>query len=148
MSAVFVDTSALIAAEDGADPDLQNALCDWLDHLWRTRSGCTSMQALAEFYDNVTTRPEGAMPKGDARAAIRRYHAWTPWQTDAATLETAWAIEARHQLAFGDCLALAAAQHSGCALLLSTTLAHGAAFGGVQVVHPALQAPSGEATQP
>ena len=50
--------------------------------------------------------------------------------------------------AFGDCLALAAAQHSGCALLLSTTLAHGAAFGGVQVVHPALQAPSGEATQP
>ena len=43
MSAVFVDTSALIAAEDGADPDLQNALCDWLDHLWRTRSGCTSM---------------------------------------------------------------------------------------------------------
>ena len=90
MSAVFVDTSALIAAEDGADPDLQNALCDWLDHLWRTRSGCTSMQALAEFYDNVTTRPEGAMPQGDARAAIRRYHAWTPWQTDAATLETAW----------------------------------------------------------
>ena len=48
----------------------------------------------------------------------------------------------------GICLALAAAQHSGCALLLSTTLAHGAAFGGVQVVHPALQAPSGEATQP
>ena len=27
-------------------------------------------------------------------------------------------------------------------------LAHGAAFGGVQVVHPALQAPGGEATQP
>lgn len=136
MSAVFVDTSALIAAEDGADPDLQNALCDWLDHLWRTRSGCTSMQALAEFYDNVTTRPEGAMPQGDARAAIRRYHAWTPWQTDAATLETAWAIEARHALPFGDCLALACAQHSGCPAMLSVDLPHGAVYGGVQVLHP------------
>ena len=139
MSAVFVDTSALIAAEDGADPDLQNALCVWLDHLWRTRSGCTSMQALAEFYDNVTTRPEGAMPQGDARAAIRRYQTWTPWKTDAATLETAWAVQARHALDFGDCLAVACAQHSGCNQMLSLHLPHGAEFGGVTVVHPLRQ---------
>ena len=140
MSTVFVDTSALIAAEDGADPDLQNALCNWLDHLWRTRSGCTSMQALAEFYDNVTTRPEGAMPQGDARAAIRRYQTWTPWKTDAATLETAWAVQARHALDFGDCLAVACAQHSGCNQMLSLHLPHGAEFGGVTVVHPLEQA--------
>ena len=147
MSLVFVDTSVLVAAENLAAGDLHASSLAWLDLLWRTRSGRTSVQALVEFYQLVTSA-QPPLPQGDARAAMRRYHSWTPWKTDAATLETAWAIEARHQLAFGDCLALAAAQHSGCALLLSTTLAHGAAFGGVQVVHPALQAPGGEATQP
>lgn len=137
---VFVDTSVLIAGENVAAGALHQATLAWLDTLWRTRSGRTSCQALVEFYDQVT----GAslpLPQGDARAAIRRYQAWTPWKTDAATLETAWAIEARHQLAFGDCLAVACAQHSGCALLLSTALAHGAHYGGVQVAHPALQEP-------
>ncbi len=139
---VFVDTSVLVCAEDGAQPGLQAAALAWLDLLWRTRRGRTSLQALAEFYDDVTSRAHHPMAQGDARAAIRRYQAWTPWRIDAATLETAWAVEARHQLAFGDCLAVAAAQHSGCALLLSTGLPHGALFAGVQVAHPELQPPS------
>ena len=141
-STIFVDTSVLIAAEDGAAGNAQAAALAWLDLLWRSRSGRTSMQALVEFYDSVTRRTQGAMPQGDARAAIRRYNSWTPWQIDAATLETAWAIEARHQLAFGDCLAVACAQHSGCAMLLSTALPHAAHYGGVQVIDPALQLPA------
>ena len=60
----------------------------------------------------------------------------TPDEPKAATLETAWALEARHQLAWGDCLALAAAQHSGCASLLSLSLPQGAQYGGVEVLHP------------
>ena len=80
------------------------------------------------------------MSQGDARAAIRRYQTWTPWKTDSATLETAWAVQARHQLDFGDCLAVACAQHSGCAQMLSLHLPHGAEFGGVTVVHPLQQA--------
>ena len=80
------------------------------------------------------------MPQGDARAAIRRYQTWTPWKTDAATLETAWAVQARHALAFGDCLAVACAQHSGCSHMLSLHLPHGAEFGGVTVLHPLEQA--------
>ena len=85
---------------------------------------------------SATCRAVPPMPLGDARAAIRRYNAWTPWQVDAATLETAWAVEARHQLAWGDCLSVAAAQHSGCASLLSLSLPHGGLFGGVEVLHP------------
>ena len=144
MNPVFVDTSVLIAAEDISAGALHAASLAWLDVLWRTRSGRTSGQALIEFYDQVTSAAQ-PLPQGDARATIRRYQTWTPWKTDAATLETAWAIEARHQLAFGDCLALACAQHSGCVLLLSSALSHGAHVGGVQIVNPALQAPPAEA---
>ena len=140
MTPVFVDTSVLIAAENTTAGALHTASLAWLDLLWRTRSGRTSSQALVEFYDQVT-RASQPLPLGDARAAIRRYQTWTPWKTDAATLETAWAIEARHQFAFGDCLALACAQHSGCALALSHALPHGAQVGGVQILNPALQAP-------
>ena len=135
MNPVFVDTSVLIAAEDVGDAELYAATLNWLDLLWKTRSGRTGSQALCEFYDQVTSTPE-PLPQGDARAAIRRYQTWNPWKTDAATLETAWAVQARHQLAFGDCLAVACAQHSGCDQMLSLHLPHGAQFGGVTVVHP------------
>ena len=138
MSTVFVDTSVLIASENVSDGALYEATLGWLDWLWRTRSGRTGSQALTEFYDQVTTAAN-PMPQGDARAAIRRYQTWTPWKTDAATLETAWAVQARHALDFGDCLAVACAQHSGCSHMLSLHLPHGAEFGGVTVLHPLLQ---------
>ncbi len=138
MTTVFVDTSVLIAAEDVASRELYAATLAWLDVLWRDRTGRTGSQALVEFYDQVTTAAT-PMPQGDARAAIRRYQTWTPWKTDAATLETAWAVQARHALAFGDCLAVACAQHSGCSHMLSLHLPHGAEFGGVTVLHPLQQ---------
>ena len=138
VSMVFVDTSVLIAGEDVAGGALYEASLSWLDALWRERTGRTGNQALVEFYEQVTTAA-APMPLGDARAAIRRYQTWTPWKTDAATLETAWAVQARHQLAFGDCLAVACAQHSGCSHMLSLHLPHGAEFGGVTVVHPLQQ---------
>lgn len=140
MSLVFVDTSVLIAAENLAAGRLHAASLAWLDALWRTRSGRTGVQALVEFYQ-LATSAQPPLPQGDARAALRRYQSWTPWKTDAATLETAWAIEARHQLAFGDCLQLACAQHSGCVQFLSSTLAHGEQVAGVFIVNPTLQAP-------
>ena len=139
MTTVFVDTSVLVAAENVAGGELYAATLNWLDWLWRHRSGRTGNQALVEFYDQVTTAAS-PMPQGDARAAIRRYQTWTPWKTDAATLETAWAVQARHALAFGDCLAVACAQHSGCSHMLSLHLPHGAEFGGVTVLHPLEQA--------
>jgi predicted nucleic acid-binding protein len=133
---VFVDTSVLVAAEDTSAGALYTQVLNRLDHLWRERTGRVSTQGLTEFYESVTGRAQHPLPQGDARAAIRRYNSWTPWQNDAATLETAWALQARHTLAWGDCLALAAAQHSGCAALLSLHLPEGEQYGGVQVAHP------------
>ncbi len=144
MSTVFVDTSVLVAAENVSDAALYQATLDWLDVLWSSRTGRTGNQALSEFYDQVTTAA-APMPQGDARAAIRRYQSWTPWKTDAATLETAWAVQARHALDFGDCLAVACAQHSGCQQMLSLYLPHGAEFGGVTIVHPLRQAAPAQA---
>lgn len=139
MTLVFVDTNVLIYAEDGAEADKQHSALDWIERLWRARSGRLSTQVLNEFYVNVTRKLKPAMPQGDARARVRRYAAgWNPWQIDHATVETAWAMEARHGLQYWDCLVLAAAQHSGCTLVLSEDMQHEGRYGAVQVINPFL----------
>ena len=139
MTLVFVDTKVLISAEDGAEADKQHSALAWIERLWRARSGRLSTQVLNEFYVNVTRKLKPAMPQGDARARVRRYAAgWTPWQIDHATVETAWAMEARHGLQYWDCLVLAAAQHSGCTLVLSEDMQHEGRYGAVQVINPFL----------
>jgi len=55
---------------------------------------------------------------------------------DAATVESAWAVEARYGLHFWDCLVVASAQHLGCRFLLSEDLAHEQVYGSVQVLNP------------
>ncbi len=140
MNPVFVDTSVLIAAEDVGQPALHHAVLAWLDVLWHSRTGRTSNQALVEFYEQVTTA-ETPLPQGDARAAIRRYQTWTPWQTDAATLETAGpckrAMPCRLRTAW-PWPARSTAAANGC---LTLHLPHGAQYGGVTMVHPLQQAP-------
>ena len=139
MTLVFVDTKVLIHAEDGAEADKQHSALAWIERLWRARSGRLSTQVLNEFYVNVTRKLKPAMPQGDARARVRRYAAgWNPWQIDHATVETAWAMEARHGLQYWDCLVLAAAQHSGCTLVLSEDMQHEGRYGAVQVINPFL----------
>jgi predicted nucleic acid-binding protein len=133
---VFVDASILVYSEDGADAARQQAALAWLTVLWRRGLGRTSTQVLNEFYLLATRKIQPPMPAGDARAEVRRYELWQPWQTDHATVESAWAVESRYGLDYRDSLVVAAAQHLGCRYLLSENLAHEQHYGGVQVINP------------
>jgi predicted nucleic acid-binding protein len=133
---VFVDASILVYSEDGAHPARQQAALAWLTVLWRRGLGRTSTQVLNEFYLLATRKIQPPMPAGDARAEVRRYELWQPWQTDHATVESAWAVESRYGLDYRDSLVVAAAQHLGCRYLLSENLAHEQHYGGVQVINP------------
>jgi predicted nucleic acid-binding protein len=104
--------------------------------LWRRGLGRTSTQVLNEFYLLATRKIQPPMPAGDARAEVRRYELWQPWQTDHATVESAWAVESRYGLHYRDSLVVAAAQHLGCRFLLSEDLPHEQHYGGVQVINP------------
>ena len=141
MNPVFVDADVLICAEDGAHPRKQAAALAWMEMLWRERAGRISTEVLNEFYVALSTKHKPPMPQGDARAKLRRYNAWNPWRIDQATVETAWAVEARHGLSYWDCLVIASAQHSGCAVVLSESMEHDARYGAVRVVNPHRLAP-------
>ena len=138
---VFVDTSALIQSEDGADTAAQAQAMGWLRELWQRRAGRVSTQVLNDFYRLVTTRISPPMPNGDARAEVRRYQRWQPWAIDHATVESAWSIESRFGLAYSDALIVAAAKAQGCDWLLSLELPHEQLYDSVRILNPLRDAP-------
>lgn len=135
-SLVFVDTSVLISADDSFDPDRQAQIRQWLLYLWQRRAGRLSIEVLNEYYILVTKPDRPGLTQGDARAKVRRFQVWKPWQIDHQTVETAWGVEARFGLSYRDSLIVAAAQHAGCSHVLSLVLPHGQQYGAVQVVSP------------
>ncbi len=131
---VFVDTGVLLAADDAFDPGRQAQARAWLQALWLRRAGRVSTQVLNDYY--VTVTQTFAMPAGDARAKLRRFQLWQPWQIDHQTVETAWGVEARFGLHYRDALIVAAAAQSGANHVLSTALMHQQHIDGVTILNP------------
>ena len=138
---LFVDTNVLIYARDSREPRKQQAARTWLEYLWREQLGRTSTQVLNEYYTNATGKLAAWITQGDARAEVRRYQHWKPWQIDHQTVETAWAVEARYKLGWWDSMIVAAAQHQSCTLLLAEHLQHGQVIDKLQIVNPFLVGP-------
>ena len=136
MTPVFVDTHVLLYCFDDHDPAKRDQARGWIAACWQRRCGRISTQVLNEFYSNARRRFPTALSAGDARAEVRRYQRWQPWQIDHPTMETAWAVESRYQLDYADALIVAAAQAQGCAYLLSEDLQHGRRIHGVRIVDP------------
>lgn len=138
---VFVDTNVLLYSEDLADEAKHRAARGWLRELWLRRCGRLSTQVLNEFYVVATRKLRPAMSPGDARAEVRRYQRWQPWAVDHATVEAAWAVEARYGVHYWDALLIAAAQQQGCSALLTEDLQHGQVIEGVRILNPFVTGP-------
>ena len=131
---VFVDTNVLLMADDAFDITRQACVRDWLQALWQRRAGRVSTQVLSAYY--VSATQHFGMPLGDARAKLRRYQLWQPWQIDHQTVETAWGVEARFGLPYWDALVVAAAAQSGASHVLSLDLQNGQQIDGVTILNP------------
>ncbi len=133
---VFVDTNVLIYGVDDKDIPKRDQARAWIAACWQRGCGRVSTQVLNEFYVNVRRKFPTDVARGDARAEIRRYQLWRPWVIDHATVETAWAVEARYRLNYWDALMVAAAQQQTCDLLLTEDLQHDQHIDGVRIVNP------------
>jgi predicted nucleic acid-binding protein len=132
----LVDANVLVYAEDAGEPEKGTRALEWLDALWASELGRVSTQVLNEYYVTVTRKLTHGLTQGDARAKVRRYQLWKPWQIDHQTVETAWGIEARFGVHYWDALIVAAAQHAGCRYVLTEDLQHGQQIGAVTVINP------------
>ena len=140
---VFVDTHVLLCADDAHDPSKQVSARAWLQALWQHRAGRVSTQVLNDYY--VTATRTFGLSMGDARAKVRRFQLWQPWQIDHQTVETAWGVEARFGLNYWDALIVAAAAQSGASHVLTVDLQptqHLQQIDGVTILNPFLATPA------
>ena len=138
---VFVDTNVILYTFDPRYPQKQAQAREWLRVCWLQRCGRVNSQVMNEFYANARGRFSKAVSDEEARAEVRRYQQWKPWQVDHATVETAWSVESRYGVSYWDALMVASAQHMGCALLLTEDLQHGQHMEQVQIMNPFLVGP-------
>jgi predicted nucleic acid-binding protein len=133
---VFVDTNILLYARDGGQPAKQPVAEAWLRVLWQQRSGRLSFQVLQEFYINATQKLKPGLPAPRARQDVRNLVLWNPVPTDAALLESAWALADRYGFSWWDAQIVAAARRSACATLLSEDMHSGLDVEGTLIVNP------------
>lgn len=127
----FVCADVLIAVRDKTQGRKQSWAREWLAGLWNGRAGRLNLEVLHEF---SRACPE---ERPDVRALLK----WKPVGVERDTLERAWMLQDQHQLEYSQALALACAEMSDCAFLLSELLPDGRFFGQVQVVNPYLHSP-------
>lgn len=139
-STVFVDTNVLLYALDPRDTVKQSAAQAWLRRCWVQDCGRISTQVLHELYANLR-RVAPSTPAEEARRIVREYRAWTPWIVDDETVDRAWDLQDRFQLAYWDALMVAAAQQQGCGWLLTEDLQHDQRIEKLRVLNPFLAGP-------
>ena len=84
----FADTNLLIYARDPRrDPVKHQRARQWLEQLWRDRSGRLSTQVLNEYYAVVKQKLTPALSPDEAQIEIRTFFAWRPHVLDTATIE-------------------------------------------------------------
>jgi predicted nucleic acid-binding protein len=127
----------LLYLTDARDLDKQARAAEWLDQLWREGNGSISWQVLHEFYVNAVGKL-GVAP-GEARFLAGTFLEWHPVDSSPQLLERAWHWLDEAHISYWDALIVAAAELSGCAVLLSEDFQAGRKFGGVEIVNPFAQ---------
>ena len=96
-----------------------------------------SVQVLQEFYVQATraTRSD-RLALSDAVALIASWERFTVQPLDAAVLHEALALHQAYPVSYWDAAILAAAQQSGCNLVLSEDMTDGETYGMVTVRNP------------
>jgi len=133
---VFVDTNVVVFRHSALDTAKQARADSWYTLLWHLRMGRVSFQVLQETYSALTRKLRPAVPESDAQAIVRGLTAWNPVPINRSILERAWLLQARNSISWWDALIVAAAQFSGCAILLTEDLQHGQVFDSVRVIDP------------
>jgi predicted nucleic acid-binding protein len=132
----FVDTNVLVYARDASEPDKHSRARTWMEHLWLTQSGRTSVQVLNEYYVTVTRKLSPGLDQATARNDVRDLGAWRPSVVERSTMVIAWDLEDGSSLSWWDSLVVASAIELGCDRLLTEDLQDGQNFGSLVVTNP------------
>jgi predicted nucleic acid-binding protein len=141
VDAYFVDSNLLLYYVDPVDSRKRLNAAAWLNHLWLTGTGRLSWQVLHEFYWNAVWKMQ--LKPSNARRIVEDLAQWKPVGASLGLVQQAWRWMDSAQVPYWDALILAAAERSGARYLLSEDFQPNRRFGGLQVLDPFTNAPSG-----
>ena len=134
-SRVFIDTNVWVYTVDEGEPDKQMQAQQVLEPT-PGKDLVVSAQVLGEFYVAVRRKLAETLPEADAVALVDRMRQLPVVPVDANLVSAAIANTREWQLSYWDALIIAAAEASGCDLVLSEDLNHGQMYGSVRVENP------------
>jgi predicted nucleic acid-binding protein len=141
-SRLFVDTNVWVYTVDDGEPDKQAQARKALEPT-PGKDLVVSAQVLGEFYVTVRRKLASTLSETEAVALVDRMRLLPVVPVDANLVSAAIANIREWQLSYWDALIVAAAETSGCDVVLSEDLAHGRVYGSVRV-----ECPFGDSTVP
>jgi predicted nucleic acid-binding protein len=131
----FVDTNIWVYAVDTGEPAKRSRALQVLTP-GPGKDYVVSAQVLGEFYVTVTGKLNPAVPELEAHAYIERMKGLPVIALDVSLVDAAIDGAPGWGISYWDALIVAAATSSGCGVLLTEELAHGATYGSVRVENP------------
>ena len=132
----FVDTNVFVYLYDASSSAKQVIAAEWLERLWRDRTGRISVQVLNELYVTLLRKTARRMPTEQAWEVVQALTEWDPQPVDKDLLLRAREVERRYRISWWDSLIVAAAQLQDCDVLLTEDLQCGMTFDRVTVQNP------------
>lgn len=135
---VFVDTNILVYARDTSEAEKQGIARQWMEHLWKQRTGRLSYQCFNEYYVITTQRLKPGLAQQEAREDLLALEMWNPIAVDQTVINNAWRIQGSFKFSWWDFLMISAAQIQDCAFFLSEDLPHQQEIDDLTVLNPFL----------
>jgi len=107
-----------------------------IEALWRSKTGCLSVQILQEFYVTVTQKVRNPLDSVEAGRIVRDLSHWKVHSPDAEDVLEAIETQQQYKISFWDAMIIWSAQQIGAELLWSEDLNDGQEYGPVRVINP------------
>lgn len=86
---VFVDANVFLYAVDEVDPAKMARARAWVDRLWESGLGRTSIQVLSEYYVNFRRKGAETVSPDEAWQRVARLLQWNPQPVDESLFRRA-----------------------------------------------------------
>lgn len=132
----FVDTNLFVYAHDDANAEKRHIALDLIAGLWRTRTGCLSIQVLQELFVTLTRKVRPPLSLTVAACIVEDLSQWMIHSPCTRDVLSAIEFHQRGGVSFWDAMILTSARSLGCHVLYSEDLGAGQRYDGVLVVNP------------
>lgn len=132
----FFDANILVYAYDPRDRRKQRIAQRLLTEAKSNDTGALSAQVLGEFFNVATRRLPIRLSIEEAAQAIEEVSTLPVVPLDLSLVRRAVETCGRYQISYWDALIVAAAEHAGCARIITEDLNAGQEYNGVVVVNP------------